>query len=782
MIQRILFLLVLIQSAALAQHAVLGTVLEEGNDNPVSYVNITYSSGKEIGQTDSRGRFEIEVRKANSVLQFSKSGYETVKVDLSDYGDHFDVVVMLVPNVSDLGSQTVQESSKPTLNVKRGVPIDVLEDAAGMRFDITEHLVQLPGISGMKDFSSDVSYNGSRSEDVSHFLGKVRVPNMRHLDVSFPGNLSVINPHVLKEVQLHDDLSTGPVDQGLAAAVQYQPYDGNKDFFQVRGAAGLVNRELFITGPWLFWDSFVFSGRYMDASMLKNLGQKFFTEYDRDREGEGVASRKDAYDLSAFDLYAHMARNGKDGSRSSLTSLISSDDYKVRQDTSSRLDTVNATTISEGSQWYGMALYTTSDSLDNTFQLGWVSEVVSDTIRDTSAFREESNGTFNNFLGGDRKEVTTYTLGIDRLLPLEILNGEWSLGAEYENISTGRYYPERNQMNLADHNAHVYTALMRSVWQNSKGRSGLALGVKGDIDGALGPIASLDYETPVAFIEKGRLYGSGAFRQDYVVHPEYSGENSSLRGDVKSAATLKLGLGAEQSGMLFNLQGYGSYYLEPEVPEASTFWQYRQLSQADDAWVGGLSFSLNLHTLHHWAWQMNLSSVYGEYNLEDGKTLQWAASRDYDLVSSVRWYPRSDSLISMTLTYRASAGQPLYKHYLQLSGRDEEGGWYNGTREVANYRESADQYRTDLRVNLDLTSQWKNLGLDDLRFYLEVNNIFAGFDFPGSEYLGGDNMRQRSWLSYDPDENAENGITLVPWMARGMGLFVQFGVEGNFSF
>jgi len=52
---------------------------------------------------------------------------------------------------------------------------------------------------------------------------------------------------------------------------------------------------------------------------------------------------------------------------------------------------------------------------------------------------------------------------------------------------------------------------------------------------------------------------------------------------------------------------------------------------------------------------------------------------------------------------------------------------------------------------------------------------------PALRFLGGENARERSVVTQDNDSNHLNGYEIVPFMAKGMGLFVQFGVEGTFS-
>ena len=83
---------------------VIGVVLEAESDLPVKDVAITYQSGKRIGETDSRGRFELTVDSKNASLVFKKEGFDSVFVDLQDYADLMDMVITLSTNVTNLGS------------------------------------------------------------------------------------------------------------------------------------------------------------------------------------------------------------------------------------------------------------------------------------------------------------------------------------------------------------------------------------------------------------------------------------------------------------------------------------------------------------------------------------------------------------------------------------------------------------------------------------------------------------------------------------------------------
>ncbi|HPW94093.1 MAG TPA: hypothetical protein PLT31_02785, partial [Fibrobacteraceae bacterium] len=145
----ILFLLTASIMLIAAPTRLVGVVLEAGSDRPVADVNILYMSGKKISSTDARGRFDIEVTSENTVLLVKKEGYDSLTVNVSEFPDFLDMVILVSTNVRDLGQSTVigGENIVEWENV-RHVELDKLEDAAGMRFDLTEHLSQMSGISG----------------------------------------------------------------------------------------------------------------------------------------------------------------------------------------------------------------------------------------------------------------------------------------------------------------------------------------------------------------------------------------------------------------------------------------------------------------------------------------------------------------------------------------------------------------------------------------------------------------------------------------------------------
>ena len=218
------------------------------------------------------------------------------------------------------------------------------------------------------------------------------------------------------------------------------------------------------------------------------------------------------------------------------------------------------------------------------------------------------------------------------------------------------------------------------------------------------------------------------------------------------------------------MSGFGRFYFDPLLPLPKVFANYNDVTPIDYAWVTGASGSLEWKTSHHFSMAMNASSVYGEYELKGGKSLPWEANSRLDMITHLRYYPRKDSIVSVILTHHAAWHRPLYYYAIKPASKGKV-----GTRELKDYHEFTDLYRTDLRVNLDLT---KTKGFfRNARFYLEVDNVFSKLDVAALRFLGSENARERSWVARDNDKNTDNGYDLVPFIAKGMGLYFQFGVE-----
>lgn len=760
---------------------IVGVVLESETDLPIKDASITYLSGKKLGETDSDGRFELTVDSRNAILLFKKDGFDSVQIELQDFADLYDMVITMqtTSDVRNLGTSTVigGGGDKVQWSFERKVNLDKLEDAAGMRFDVTEHLSQMPGISGQKDFSSALYYEGSRAGDVAYHLGQLRIPNMRHLDVGFPGNLSVINPHILSGIEIHDHYGEGPIGQGLATSVQYIP-EQTKGDWGLRGTAGITLQEVTVDAPWLFWDSFRFAFRRLDPEMLKNLGEKFFTEF-RKRGGECVDNCKvksaDEFDLEAYDVYAQFNGSDSSGNTWALRTLYSTDEYSIHQDTSKAVDEVNSIDIIEGKQQYLVvgAEYNARDGL--SAHAGIVREVLGDTLRDTTGFRSTANSKdAATFIDGYEQTHTTLTGGLEKKQKGQILGAKLSNALLYEHHLIEHKYQDFGGTEKNDFNAGVWSGVSRMNWQSDYSQKILSLGAIADVsEGKAAPTASLDFDQNLSKVDTAfwRLLANAAYRSDW--KPYY--DDGELTGRLESGVSGKLGLGYNSKYLVAQGSGFGRYYPDPLLPMPKAYAQYNDVTPVDYAWVAGVSGTVEFKTSHHFSMASNISSVYGEYELEGGKSLPWEANSRLDILSHLRYYPRKDSIISVIITHHAALHRPLYYYEITPSDIKDHS---NGTRRLRDLNEFTDMFRTDARVNLDLVGKkpfsWK------ARFYVELDNIFANLDVDALKFLGGENARERSWVTRDNNGDSSDGYDLVPFMAKGMGLYPQFGVEITF--
>lgn len=775
------FLCVLLPAIAMAAPTtIIGTVLEAETDHPLSSVAIQYESGRALGETNGNGRFELTADSRSAKLVFIKDGFDTLHVSLEDFADLLDIIVVMHPNVRNLGESTVIGGGvKVEWPEPSHISVEQLEDVSGMRFDIAELMTSIEGVSGQKDFSSALYYDGSRADEVGYHLGRLRIPNMRHLDIGFPGNLSVINSHMLKSIDIYDHYGEGPLGQGLATSVDYIPETLSGEDFEVDVSAGTTMREISIGGPSLFWDSFRFSFRYLDAEMLKNMGEKFFTEFRRNSEGESSGKTSDSFDVTSYDMFAQLAGHDSLDNRWMLNGVYSNDEYIIRQDTVVTADSTNSVDIIRGHRMYGVLGFEYQSRFGTSFHGGVVREEASDTLRDTTGYRQDAVPENATFIDGYEQEKTTFSAGLDKPFPGQLFGADLSGALLYEHHIVTRKWPDFSKTQKSEFHANVITGTSRMTWKTQAQKTIFAFGALADFDGHGSPMVSLDVDrnlsagTPGVSQGQGfRLFGNAAWRGDW--HETWN--DGELESNILTGSSAKLGLGYSEKRFSLSGHGFGRYYLNPELPTPLAYAHYRELSDADYAWVFGAAAKMEARTLHHFALAINLSSVYGEYSLSDGRSLPWEANSRLDMSTSIRYYPLKDSLFSLILSHHAGWHRPLYYYKIQSSNSTTE---TLGTREIYDYNEFTDLFRTDIRANLDLPGHW--FFFRKVRFYLEADNVFANLDVDALHFLGGDNARERSLVVQDSDKRSSNGYKLVPFMAKGMGLYLQFGVEANFA-
>jgi len=769
------FFTLLVLAVALHAAPLRGVVVEEATDNPIPYADISYISGKKLGQSDGRGRFEFDLDSRNAVLMFKKNGFDSIRVEMQDFVDLLDVVVAMRSDAKHLGTATVVGGSSAAWQNPKTISVQNLEDAAGLRFDLIEHLSQIPGMSGQMDFSSNLFYDGSRAEEVAYHLGLFRVPNMRHLDIGFPGNLSVINPHAIENINIAEHYGANPFNQGLAGSVQFEQRNSNE--FKTDVSLGTTLREIYMEGPWFFGDGFAFSARYLDPSMLKNMGEKFFTEFRKQGENceECPTTKSSSFTLSSMDIYARFFGSDSSHNRWAITGLYASDEYTINQDTTTRISDIKSTAIIEGSEVYSLAFAEYKSINGTNFHAGVISQQTSNTLRDTSSFRKSEcyeihyasscTDSYLNLIDSYEKSHLTASAGISweqtDNLGFAILYDFHNVSREWPDISE-----KKSTLNDNVFQANAYYKI------NSSGSLQSAFGAGGVFSLAskqILPLASFDIEKEAS--KKITVFGNTAWRSDW----NEILDGNEIKSELNGGASLKAGTRFVFGKFKISTHGFGRFYPNPILPIPKAFEYYKEQQDVDFGWVSGAQLTLDFHSLHRVAFQSNISRVYGEYELPNGHSLPWQANANLDMVSHLRIYPRSDSLLSVIISHRAALDRPLYEWAITSSNEMQ------GKRNIKYTDETTSLFRTDIRLNLDLKSRAKFFFLENLRFFVEADNIFSSLDVKALRFLGGENGRERSVAVRDENGDSRDGFDIVPFMAKGMGFYLQFGVEGNFG-
>ncbi len=813
---RVLFFICFFILYVVAQNTfVVGYVIDENSGDPVSWVRIKTLSGKDLGQASSDGRFEVKVMSTKLLLSFTKFGYEDFILDLSDLSEFVDVEVYLSSKVKQLSNIDVFGKGIQNRKELGNQTIQELEQFQGLRIDLNDHLSQLAGISGIGEFSSDLSIFGGRKSDVVSYLGGTRIPNLRHLDFGLPGNQSVLNPRLLKSVSVEDNLSRGPVNQGNSSALQYQLKQAKDQ--QITGdiVFGTFNREFNATA-FFGKRTFITSFRLIQPTFLTNISRQFFTipkETRLDRSCNPAINdcsklNENPIDVRAFDaLFSTSYFDQETEEFSRWTFLALSDDFSISEDISNSFGATTFQTIHGGSQFKGFFSYEKTKPLESGsifYSIGGLTGNDLRENRDTSLssnqnqFYLASDGLENENLIGDFQLNSYYIFGSLQWTPIrERLNGTVSYYANLEYQSEIREFRDYLPENRRSIDASVYKLDGLFRW-NYLSRSSHRL----DFSIGLSQANFSELPAPLGNVRYGyqikpwlAFYGDFALRQNHkFLKYNYEAQKlddlnsstitaqsiTSIENKRTTSSEAKIGFKSGLSTLNFSLTSYYRYYFNPILPEPSVYWNFKELVTASSSEVLGFNFNLAWNLSPYFGVGSNVSVIQGKYNLQGGSSLAWEANRSLDWVLNLRLNPRGDSILSFIVTYVVNNDVPLYQYELP---RDKIISSNNnaqfrpidvGSRRIQNYK-SVSRQRVDLRAHLNLDSQFKPLSR--VRFYFQVTNLFSNFEQAFFKFLGGKNEKQRG-VTRLSEENLGN---LTPVLIRGLGFFIIFGFELNFS-
>jgi len=798
--------------SAVASVDVAGTVTDATSDVPLPKVRIFGPDSSFIDASDAQGRFLLKLPRPQEIV-FRKDGYRDRVVTLRDIANLTDMQVDMDPMGTRL--ETGEVTGRGGRRRATVGTIASIEDVSGMRFDLQEHLRTLPGVGGTREFSSEISVYGSRTADVQNVLGPFPIPNLRHLDYSFPGNQSVLNPRVLQSITVEHDPTNGPLEQGLASALRYQPRRASSDKYEATGSLGLTNRELDLMGP-VGNGGVVLSARWLDPSLMNHLGDRFFAgSHGQDpSDPNGSSAPVSKLDIQALDAYLRIEQ-GFGNFAFATTALGSFDQYTVKLKTSPydqngalRADTYVPITQGDRTDW--VAFSDLQGDIDAGFlqtYVGVIGRTESQLLSDTVLFAESHDLApgQTQFSPEDwaawTKSVRDYRGGGLFRLGTPVLGAEAEVLAAFDQVSEGlaqgRYFKgavgyqidDDRRLSQLNGTTTPSAILANNTWLRGRGSARLRW---------------VDGESHYG-VAAGGLWAEGpGWNSEFTasaMHPEWGigwVGNASMRAMEYSRATapgvlsvvattgseIKLGAGKKLGPLELTGTIYGRDLQNPQLPVPDFWWAFPLSEQADGAQVFGGNFQTRFDTWRRMKALVNLSRVEGEYQMKDGSVREWDANRDLDVLTEFKIFPLEDTLFSFIVTHVASFGKPQYIYLLDTLNHTVS---ILGDPRLAGDDPKRNAFRTDVRLELDMPA--KVPPIQGVRLYLEVQNLFSGFDGDWAKYLGGSNLRARSmeamkvrgtFLQYGvPKEGGYRVYGAEPLYARGTDLFFTFGVEGS---
>jgi hypothetical protein len=794
----------------------VGTLYDDIRGEPIGGAEIFTLDGRKLGVSQPSGRFEVTVNNRKAIVVFKREGFRDQEQNLGDLARIIDVDVVMEASVRELEEVTTY-APRRALDPSQAQSIEELESLQGMRMDLNDHLRQMHGVAGMNEFTGDISIHGSRTQDVTHYLGKSRVPSLRHLEFGFPGNQSVLNPRLLKSVTLADNPAKGPINQGNASALVYDLQEGDPEAIRGDIVLGSTNRELNLSSYWGKRTN-LFSARYLDPNGLGALGRQFFTSPKDERitDGQGCQPDRDPpcktlsdpLRFSSLDIFFSTFKRDTTGSFARHTLIVLDDNYEVVEDKSVVAEETKPQTLVDGFQGAWLYSYESIRPVENgewEWGFSYLSRRYDDSYRDTLPPAKQASARpwypvsgiddVENLIGEGGRRDRQFILSSQWSPTAQVFGAAPSYGLELEHTRQTRGYQEIalstsgnpsdssiNRLRNLERDVTLANALYRLRWSLGGGRSveasaGAAIAYEawrlGEEGGLLTPlpVASVRYTQPLN--KEHSAYIESALRQSVVLEP--TGRNMLAAKATPSAEVKIGGNGFIFTPLRYAWSGYTRYYQNPALPSPEVYWNYAEIREAENAQVHGANLTLNYLPGHHAGMGVNASIIQGAYKMRDGGSLPWESNRALDLVTNLRILPRDDSLFSFIITYGIQNGAPLYEHDSMWvwTNQATNQGYSTSQRYVRQNsgNPTVSRQRLDARVNLDLKSAWRPL--ESMRFFFEATNIFADFDNGPGAWLGGRNERRRGWT-----RSGDNG-ELEPVVTKGLGLFLMFGIEGK---
>jgi hypothetical protein len=729
----------------------IGGIFSETSSNPIQKAQIKTPSGSLLGTSDDKGKFEIWLSSKKIRVILTAPGFISDTINVSDLEDLFNSEFYLTPSEEEIKAATVTTKRKHQAGVDF-LGTSELEGPSGMQLDLNDQLLSLPATQTQGEFSGKVIRYGSRPKDNSIALLGLKLPHLQHLDLGFPGNLSAISPRWLRGVQNSKmNSSTSPHSIELELNNAYVE-DYEADF-----VVGSALREITISTPIgvLGFDRLSLGFKTLDSDVLQKLGETSFSENRRVGEEGNCQSPCETslygnrYNLNSFDISAALSGQDTAGSRDLFFTHLN-DKWGIALDTSSRYRATgpgNRIDIFEGDKEQTAIVVRESWKKGPSLSIAYFNTLQNSSQKDTIGWHKTLNDTNSLILKQHHQNTEipisyiatqtprswnynlnyNYKASEDSLtipglsLDKDLSYSEFGLGIS-KDFFTSKFSAGITTQTV-NYSPLSQTELLWTAWNDST----LGLG------------------------EMRLWHQSNNFSMGIQEDLEQSwNQGMQLSWNNQKSTSLdkpwKIGTSL-----------YSQSVANPEIP-TEEFKLLSNLNSAEFAWSAGAALNAEYHHIY-WTFRTAMSHTSGQYS----NKIAWEGNRLFESENSIRFYPVRDSMFALILRYNASIGQPQYQYKLNIN---------NPSIEISDAKYT-ERYRTDIKMTVDIPQ--KSI-FRKLRLFVELNNLFGSMDDSSLEFLGSKNLRKRG---YTAEQTPAADYEYTPYLARGMGFFMQFGVEGQ---
>ncbi|TAF45824.1 MAG: TonB-dependent receptor [Sphingobacteriales bacterium] len=209
-----------------------GIVIDE-NLKPISNVIITVQSSGSAAQTDSLGKFTLQLAPGSKILYFKLLGYttKTVQVKLIT-GQDFNITTTLRRNLKLLAEVKVEDKTSRNQNMVRLNPalINQLPSVSG---NFESILKQLPGVSVNNELSSQYSVRGGNFDENLIYINDIEIYKPFLIRNGQQEGLSLINPDLVNSVKFSAGGFSSRYGDKLSSVLDVQYKNSDTSRFQI---------------------------------------------------------------------------------------------------------------------------------------------------------------------------------------------------------------------------------------------------------------------------------------------------------------------------------------------------------------------------------------------------------------------------------------------------------------------------------------------------------------------------------------------------------------------